>query len=140
MRVIGALATVLMSLTAVIVLMPNAMAAEASPAHKPALSAMQDCGDSIHAFRKTGQPMNKWLVRVVGPDLIRTIGSPARAEADISIDDAGGTRTFTKPFDQHSPLNAIAYMNGDAATITVDVRPTPPNGNGCRKTMVLKHL
>ena len=140
MRALNALVAVLVSVVVTMTLVSNASASEMVPVLKPVLSARIQCGDSVQAFRRTGQPIDKWLVRITGPDLIRTIGSPLRGEAEISIEDAGGRRNFAKPFDQHSPLNTYVYMNGDTATITVSVNATPPNGNGCDTKMVLKHL
>lgn len=139
MRRISALAVILLSVALTMTLTPSAMAAQANQTHKPVLSARGPCGQAIQVFHRTGQPIDKWLVRITGPDLIKKVAPALRGEAIISIDDADGGRSITKPFDQHSPLNTYVYVNGATATIAVNVNPTPANGNGCDDKVVIKH-
>lgn len=140
MRQLSALLAVLVAVAVTIISAPTAMAAEPVQGHAPVLAARAECGMTVQAFRRTGQPIDRWVVRITGPELY-TIIYPARSGiADISIDDADGRESFTKPFDEFSPLNAVVTVNGPEVTITVNVTARPPNGNACDKRMVLKHL
>lgn len=75
----------------------------------------------VHAYHRQNQPVNRWLDRIVGTDLVKLIG-PGRGRISISIPDSDGDDNRSIPFDRHTPPTAIVYINGPHAKIMVSVQ------------------